>query len=173
MTIIIIIIRRRTQKNKFSHVESMKAVKCSVYSAAAGLLLRGIFGVPARECPLSFWWRFTADHRTELHWQDAHDNRSFCLIAISISFWLIKQPYFLYFPPFLESWGKAIVQYLAYRLKELFNDSLVKTGSRFVPKLINVMNESGSVNYRWLTYIAVTRHHLYWPNYVTHRKSHW
>ncbi len=41
MTIIIIIIRRRrTQKNKFSHVESMKAVKCSVYSAAAGLLLR-------------------------------------------------------------------------------------------------------------------------------------
>ncbi len=39
------------------------------------------------------------------------------------------------------------MQYLAYRLKELFNDSLVKTGSRFVPKLINVMNESGSVNY--------------------------
>ncbi len=36
-----------------SHVESMKAVKSSVYSAAAELLLRGIFGVSARERPLS------------------------------------------------------------------------------------------------------------------------
>ncbi len=57
-----------------------------VYSAAAGLFLRGIFWVSARERPLSFWWRFTADHRTELHCQDAHDNHSFCLIAIVISF---------------------------------------------------------------------------------------
>ncbi len=57
-----------------------------VYSAAAGLFLRGIFWVSARERPLSFWWRFTADHRTELHCQDAHDNHSFCLIAIAISF---------------------------------------------------------------------------------------
>ncbi len=75
------------------NAESMKAVKSSVYSAAVGLLLRGTFGVSARKRPLSFGWRFTADHRTQLHWQDAHDNRSFCLFAIAISFRLIEQPY--------------------------------------------------------------------------------
>ncbi len=49
----------------------------------------------------------------------------------------LPQCIILSFPFFLESRGNAILQYFAYRLSELFNDSLVKTDSRFVPKLIN------------------------------------
>ncbi len=79
-----------------SHVESMKAVKSSVYSAAA----IGISWVSSSGCIWTFCARAPSGLRMKIYcWsqnraslKDAHDNCSFCLIAISISLRFIVQP---------------------------------------------------------------------------------
>ncbi len=80
-----------------SHIESMKAVQSSVYSAA----VIGISWISSAGHIWSFRMRAPSGIRMEIYYwsqncaslKDTHDNRSFCLIVISISFRFIVQPY--------------------------------------------------------------------------------
>ncbi len=78
-----------------SHIESMKAVQSSVYSAA----VIGISWISSAGHIWSFRMRAPSGIRMEIYYwsqncaslKDTHDNRSFCLIVISFRF--IVQPY--------------------------------------------------------------------------------